>query len=85
PAVLVLQGDDPAGALALADGFRAAGWQANVDLRERNQSATRRVAQRQGYAALARRTEERVELHWLADGRTVTFDGIPTPDEAGGR
>ncbi|HEX5164334.1 MAG TPA: HisS family protein, partial [Thermomicrobiales bacterium] len=47
PAVLVLQGDDPAGALALADGFRAAGWQANVDLRERNQSATRRVAQRQ--------------------------------------
>jgi histidyl-tRNA synthetase len=83
PSVLVLQGDDPAGALDLAARFRETGWKANVDLRQRNLTATRRVAQRQGYAALARRLADRVEMQWLDDGRTDTYAGVPTLDEAG--
>jgi histidyl-tRNA synthetase len=81
PAVLVLQEGDPAGALRLAAAFRAAGWSASVDLRERNASATRRAAQRQGFLAIARATDDGVEVTVLDDGTPRRHDVVPSPDE----
>lgn len=83
--VLVLQGDDPGRALTLAARFRRAGWTANVDLRGRNISATRRLAQRQGYLALARDVNGVIEVTRLSDDAAVSHPDIPTPDEVGAR
>jgi hypothetical protein len=77
----VLQGDDPGDALALAAAFRGEGWTANVDLRGRNLSATRRSAQRQGYQALARRIDGKVETTRLSDDATFVHADVPSPDE----
>lgn len=81
--VLVLQGDDPGGALNLAARFRSAGWSAHVDLRRRNLSATRRLAQRQGYLALARDVGGQVEVIRLSDDVSATHARVPTPDQVG--
>lgn len=83
PKVLVLRGDDPGGALSLAAAFRAAGWTASVDLRDRNFAATRRSALRQGYQVLARKLDELVELVHLGDDRTMRYERVPAPNEAG--
>lgn len=83
PKVLVLRGDDAAGALTLAAAFRDAGWIANVDLRGRNHSATRRSALRQGYRALARRRGNQVEMIRLVDDVSDVYPSVPTPGEAG--
>jgi len=83
--VLVLQGDDPGKALSLAAQFRAAGWTANVDLRGRNLSATRRLAQRQGYLAVAREAVGKIDVIRLADDVTISHVDIPSPEQVGSR
>ncbi len=85
PMVLVLQADDPGRALALAARFRSAGWTANVDLRGRNLGATRRLALRQGYIAMAREVGGSIEMVHLASDATVTHEDVPVPDEVVGR
>jgi histidyl-tRNA synthetase len=80
PAVLVLQGADPAGAMRLAVAFREAGWSASVDLRGRNESATRRAAQRQGFLAIARATDAGIETTVLLDGTRREHEVVPSPD-----
>jgi histidyl-tRNA synthetase len=82
PRALVLPGDAPGAALRLARELRAAGWSATLDLRARNASATRRLAERQGYAALVAPTGEGLELTRLADGVIHTWLQTPTPAEA---
>lgn len=83
PAVLVLPGDAPVDAARLAADFRSVGWRASVDLRGRNPAATRRAAERQGYAALARRTEAGIELTLLRDGATTVHVAAPPPERVG--
>ena len=79
---LVLPGNDPSAALRLAREMRAAGWRATLELRTRNTAATRRMAERQGYAAIAAPVSDGVELTRLADGVTRTWSQAPTPSEA---
>jgi histidyl-tRNA synthetase len=79
--VLVLQDGDPVAAQRLATQLRHAGWIAAVDLRGRNLTATQRAAQRQGFAALARRSAAGVELLSVADGASMVFHELPSPDD----
>jgi hypothetical protein len=79
--VLVLQDGDPVAAQRLATQLRHAGWIAAVDLRGRNLAATQRAAQRQGFAALARRSAAGVELLSVPDGASMVFHELPSPDE----
>ncbi|MEX1158137.1 MAG: hypothetical protein WEC79_04325, partial [Thermomicrobiales bacterium] len=85
PKALVLQGNDPARALLLASSLRAAGWTANVDLRGRNLSATRRAALRQDYIALARYVNDQVEIARLSDDAKTTHSHVPSPEEVIGQ
>jgi histidyl-tRNA synthetase len=79
--VLVLQDGNPLAAQRLATQLRYAGWIAALDLRGRNLTATRRAAERQGFAALARLTAEGVELLSVPDGAVMLFHELPSPDE----
>jgi histidyl-tRNA synthetase len=77
PAILVRQADSPASAVRLAAQLRAVGWVANVDLRNRNITATRRAALRQGYVAIAEVAGAGVQVTRLDDGTTTTHDNAP--------
>jgi histidyl-tRNA synthetase len=81
PAVLILQHGDPAAAIVLADDFRRAGWAAALDLRGRNESATRRSAIRQGYLALASAVDGGVEVVALHGSERRLYATAPAPDE----
>ncbi|HUG14027.1 MAG TPA: ATP phosphoribosyltransferase regulatory subunit [Thermomicrobiales bacterium] len=77
--VLVRQNGDPSRAMLLASELRGAGWIASVDLRNRNQSATRRAAERQGYDAIASVVDGKTEFLHLSRGDVAAFADTPKP------
>jgi histidyl-tRNA synthetase len=81
PTILIRAAGDAARAALLARGLRERGWSASLDLRGRNPSATRRTAERQGYAAIAEHTADGLRVIRLADGVERVFDDLPTPTE----
>lgn len=81
PMVLVLAGDDPASALRLARELRGQGWVASLDLRGRNEAATRRAAERMGYVALAHASTDGLTLTDLRDGTVSAWPSAPQPGE----
>lgn len=81
PGVLVRQSGRPGDAIALAADLRRAGWTANVDLRNRNLSATRRAAERQGYVAIAERVGDEIEISLLAGEQAARYSTVPCPGE----
>jgi histidyl-tRNA synthetase len=82
PSALVRQNGDPARAMQLARELRRSGWAATIDLRDRNASATRRAAERQGYRVIANQTPDGVEVLDLASGSVTRYAAPPAPDEA---
>lgn len=85
PAVVVLLDGKPAAALRLASELRAAGWDATLELRNRSVAATRRAAQRQGVAIVARAVADGVEILTVADGRTTILPCVPAVGEVDAR
>jgi histidyl-tRNA synthetase len=81
PKVLVVAGDSQSEAFQLADEFRQRGWIAALDVRGRNPSATRRSAERQGFALVATAARGRIELQRPADGSSWQVDAVPLTDE----
>ncbi|RIK45401.1 MAG: hypothetical protein DCC58_06460, partial [Chloroflexi bacterium] len=81
PAVLVLVGKDAPAAVRLAAALRAAGWSAALDVRGRNEQATRRAAERQGFRALARRSENGIDIVLVPSGAVRRFAAAPAPAE----
>lgn len=79
--LVTLGAGDAAGAMRLASQLRAQGWQAIVDLRRRNASATRSAALRQDIGWTAHAVEATVQLVDLRTGSEYTFANVPTPDD----
>lgn len=80
PRALIWPGDTNAAALRIARDFRDKGWFATVDPRPRGASASRRAAQRQGYAVFVQLVADGIEVVQLGDGTATSFDQAPSPD-----
>jgi histidyl-tRNA synthetase len=79
--ILVRQTDEPSEAIRVAREFRQAGWIASVDLRNRNMSATRRAAERQGFSAIASINDGGIEIVRIAGGQPARFASAPRAEE----
>lgn len=84
PRALVLQQGQPERAMWLADDLRERGWVAMLDLRDRNESATRRAATRQGFDVIAGVADDGTSVFVVRTGDEVSFAGVPTPTEVMG-
>ncbi len=81
PRALVVQDGDPERAMRLADELRERGWIAVMDLRERNQSATRRAASRQGFDIIVQADVDGARIFVVSTGEEVMLSRPPTPSE----
>lgn len=81
PRALVLQNGNPEQAMFLADELRERGWIAVIDLRERNESATRRAASRQGFDVIVSADGDATRLFTVDTGEEATMSQPPSPAE----
>lgn len=81
PRALVLQDGQPERAMRLGEELRSRGWIAVLDVRERNESATRRAAARQGFDVIVRAGADGTHVHVVGTASEVTVPGVPAPGE----